>query len=65
MSALGTLLVGIAAVISSLVSAGALVISLRRGSDRESKRAATAAVEVVHEAESVIVVEPNRAADEL
>lgn len=52
MSALGTLFVGIAAVISSLVSAGALWVSIRRGSDRENRRAAEIAAQVVHNNES-------------
>lgn len=69
MSDIGTLFVGIAAVISSLVSAGALWVSVRRGSDRESQRAAEVAVQVVRNAESpegdsnVIVIEPNRDAN--
>ena len=65
MSALGTLLVGIAALVSSLVSAGALWVSVRRGSDRESRRAAEVAVKVIETASSpagddnVIVIEPK------
>jgi hypothetical protein len=45
------LLVGVAALISSLVSAGALWVSVRRGSDRENRRAAQAIAEqVIHNA---------------
>lgn len=71
MSALGTLFVGLAALISSLVSAAALVISMRRGSDRENRRSATAALEVVQEnaldsvrdAENVVVIDSKREAE--
>ena len=66
----GTLLVGVAAVVSSLVSAGALWVSIRRGSDKENQRAAEVAVKVVQNAESpvgdsnVVVIEPrDRGAD--
>lgn len=62
---MGSLLVGIAALVSSLVSAGALVVSIRRGSDRENQRAAQVAVKVIENASSpegdsnVIVIDPE------
>lgn len=65
MSGLGTLFVGIAAIISSLVSAGALLVSVRRGSNRENQRAAEVAVQVVQNASSpegdsnVVVIDPK------
>lgn len=65
MGDVGSLLVGVAALVSSLVSAGALLVSIRRGSDRESMSAAKIAVQVVRNAESpegdsnVIVIDPE------
>jgi hypothetical protein len=65
LSGLGTLFVGIAAIISSLVSAGALLVSVRRGSNRENQRAAEVAVQVVQNASSpegdsnVVVIDPK------
>lgn len=70
MSDLGTLLVGVAALISSLVSAGALWVSIRRGSDRESRRAAEITAQVIGNAinpigdDNVIVIQPRDDADD-
>lgn len=63
MGDLGSLLVGVAAIISSLASVGALVWSMRRGSDRESETAARIALETVHQPDNVTVIDEKRKPD--
>lgn len=57
MGDLGTLLAGIGAMLGGLASVLALLVTVRRGSDRENRRSATAALEVAHDDHNVTPIE--------
>lgn len=60
MNDVGVLLAGIGTMISALTALTTLAITVRRGSDRENRRSAAAAVETRTPGATVTPIEPKR-----